>query len=821
MTQTNVPDRTRHVLQQMLQMAYERVDRTFWPGRVAAADLLRERYNNDEADGSVSDYNAALKINPNIPAAHVGLGEVALEGWQFEKVEEQVQAALAVNPNFAPAHHLLAKKLIRERRYEQAIAACDKALAINPNDLTAMSISAGAAACRYDDKHVGEMAQRTAAINPKCAQFHRIVGDSLSGIRQYPASEREFLTAIELDPTDANARTELGMMYMQWGHEEKARAALDAAFAIDPFNQRTKFTLDLLDQLHHFATHESAHFLVRFDAARDPGLGAYVAEYLESIYEAVTTDYAFEPKEKTIIEFFPTMRAFAVRITGEPWIHTVGACTGRVIALSTPREAAVGAAPPYNLANVLTHEFTHTVTLAATENRIAHWFTEGLAVYQEDSPRAFIWIELLVDAIRHDRLFTLESIDWGFVRPQRQGDRQMAYAQAEWMVEYIVERFGYDSIKRMLDKMREGATQSDVFRVVLKIEPESFEKDFGVWAREQAKTWCFDLAPAEDVAKLRELVSLPPCEVDQNRDRQGAEHGATGDARDNNLPSQVDQNRDRKGVERHSLGQAATESGRACAALLGRLARAEYDAEEFEAADKAARTALDLDENERKALTVLVALYAQQQAQLSPRDPRARALADESLPYIERLMEVDKEGWFAAKARAGIALHREEWDVAKKTLAHLQAACPIDPFSWQGLAAVYLEEGDEAAALPQLTELARIFREDPDVPAKIGDIVRKKGNLPEAQYWYKQALAIDPFDVTIHRNLGDVCMEVSDAACALREYKMLTLIEPDKALHFEAAAIAAKKAGDTNAMKQFATRAVELNPQSAARNLIE
>ena len=106
---------------------------------------------------------------------------------------------------------------------------------------------------------------------------------------------------------------------------------------------------------------------------------------------------------RTIIEVFPTQAAFAVRITGKPWIHRVGACTGRVIALASPRESAqlTGA---YNLAAVLKHEFTHTVTLAATENRIPHWFTEGLAFWQENSDRSFFWCTLLAEAVRRGEL---------------------------------------------------------------------------------------------------------------------------------------------------------------------------------------------------------------------------------------------------------------------------------------------------------------------------------------------------------------------------------------------------------------------------------
>ena len=765
LTQTNVAQRTQHALQQMLQMAYERLDRSYWPARVAAADLLREKYNNGEEDGSVSDYNAALRTNPNLPQAHVGLGEVALEGWQFEEVEKNVAKALEVNPRFAPAFHLSAKKLLLERRYEQAKEACEQALAVNPHDIVAIALSAAASACRYDAKAVEELWGRARAINPKCAVFHRLLGDALGGIRQYAASEGEYKEAIELDPTDANARTELGMMYMQWGLEDRARDALDAAWALDKYNQRTKFTLDLLDQLQHFDRHETSHFTVRHDGKKDPGLGEYVADYLEPIHDAVTGDYDVALADKTIIEFFPTHRSFGVRITGKPWIHTVGACTGRVIALSTPRES-VDLMGRYNLSRVLMHEFTHTVTLAATENRIPHWFTEGLAVYQENAPRGFDWMELLAEAIRNNRLFTLQSIDWGFIRPKRATDRQMAYAQSEWMCEYIIERFGYGSIRGMLEQFREGKTQEAVFREQLKLELADFDGDFATWAKQQAASWGFDLTPSEDLEDLRRLAS----------------------------------------------------SQSANAEVFGRLARAELDELDIERALAAARKAVEMDANERVGLSVLVKVLGIQAAE-SP-EPLRPVVEEEAMPAIKRLLEVDPSGWVAPKTLAEILLRREDWDGAKEALLRLQRLCPHDPFSWSALAAIALQDDDESAALPLLVELARLEANDPDVPGKVADILRHQGNLSEARYWYRQALAIDPFNVSLHQQMGSLCLQSGDAKAALREFQMMTRIDPKNAGHFESAAIAADRSGDEKLASEFAARAVALNPQSGARRFL-
>lgn len=766
LTQTNLVSRTKHALNEMLQTAYGRIDRNYWPARIAAGDLLREKHNNDEEDGSVSDYLTALKINPNLPEAYVGLGEVALEHWDFEGVDRRVAKALELNPKYAPAFHLMAAKFIVERRYGQATETAEKALAINTNDLTALSLSAAAAACRYDQPAVDRLAERVREINPRCARFYRTVGDALGGIRQYAASEEAYRKAIEFEPTDANAHTELGMMYMQWGHEDRARSALDAAWALDPFNERTKFTLDLLDMLKKFARYESNHFIVRHDDQADPGLGEYVAGYLEEIYKAVTEDYHSPLTEKTIIEIFPSHKGFSVRIAGRPWIPTVGACSGRVIALASPRGSA-DLMGNYNIARVLKHEFTHTVTLAATHNRIPHWFTEGLAVLQEDAPRSFEWAELLADAIRRDELFTLESIDWGFMRPRKPTDRTMAYAQSEWMCEYLIERFGYDVINQMLAKFREGKTQADVFRDVLRIETTDFDRDFKRWARRQAEPWNFRLTPPEDVSTLRQLADQQPED----------------------------------------------------AALLGRIARAEYDAGNPLEALATARKALERDEREPNSLEILGNLLTYF-AERELTDLGKRMYEDEAREYLEKLREADPSGCIAPRLLGNIALRRKEWSRAEDVLSRLQRLCPMDPLSWRGLAGIYLERGDDASALPQLLELARMEEHDADVPAKIAGIYRKQGRLRDAQHWYRQAIFIAPLSAELHRLLGDTSMQSGDTAAALREYRMVTALEPNSPTGFEKAATAAQKLGQLTEAREFARRAVALDPSSPARGLL-
>jgi tetratricopeptide (TPR) repeat protein len=205
---------------------------------------------------------------------------------------------------------------------------------------------------------------------------------------------------------------------------------------------------------------------------------------------------------KTYIEVFPTHDAFSVRTTGSPWIGTVGASTGRVIALVSPRNEGGGTMGSYNWSQVLRHEFTHTVTLAATDNRIAHWLTEGLAVVEERSPLRWEWVPMLYQAVKKKELFTMENLTWGFVRPKRPIDRQLAYAESFWICEYIEENWGHETVLRMLEEFRQGKEQRDVFPKILGKGLSEFQTDFFAWTEKQVAGWGYD---AETTKKYDEL----------------------------------------------------------------------------------------------------------------------------------------------------------------------------------------------------------------------------------------------------------------------------------------------------------------------------
>ena len=197
-----------------------------------------------------------------------------------------------------------------------------------------------------------------------------------------------------------------------------------------------------------------------------------------------------------------------------------------------------------------------------------------------------------------------------------------------------------------------------------------------------------------------------------------------------------------------------------------------------------------------------------------------KAIDDKAIPVVERLLGVDPDGWAAPRYLADIALRRGAISRAIDMFKRLQRFCPADPASWRGLAGIYLSQGRDDLALPQLLELARFEEGDATVAARIARIYKRLGRIREAPYWYRRALHIAPFSVDLHKALGDTSMQLGDTAGALRAYRMLTQLEPERAAHFAAAAQAAHKLGDSEQAQSLARQAVGLDPTSPARSLL-
>jgi tetratricopeptide (TPR) repeat protein len=465
--------------------SYDIIDREYWPAHLAAA---RYYLTHNDANNAQQELKDVLESNPNCADALALYGKIAVSEYDFNTGEAAVAEIRKENPTSVQADLLETRNLLQEREPKQAAVVAKRVLSEQPDLLEAKGLLAATEALQLHDEETKKLLAEVDKQAPADAGAYYEVAEQLGAMRQYPRAAAMYQIAIARAPWWNDVRNGLGLLYTQSGDEDLARATLESAHKIDPFNVETTNYLRVLDEMRGMARKESAHFIVMYDARNDPLIGEYFNDYMESIYASITNEYHTEPPVKTIIEVFPTHDAFSARITGDPYIGTVGASTGRIIAIVTPRRGE-GTASTFNWSQVLRHEFTHTVTLAATDNRISHWMTEGLAVYEEHSPLQWSWVPMLYHAVTHDELFDMDQLTWMFVRPKKPSDRQQAYAESFWVVTYIEKTYGHDAILKMLNEFKNGGLQEDVFPKILGKTQDQFFSNFKAWCAQQVAGW--------------------------------------------------------------------------------------------------------------------------------------------------------------------------------------------------------------------------------------------------------------------------------------------------------------------------------------------
>jgi tetratricopeptide (TPR) repeat protein len=225
--------------------------------------------------------------------------------------------------------------------------------------------------------------------------------------------------------------------------------------------------------------------------------GDRVLDLLGRARAALCRKYGVELTRPTVVEIFPDQRDFAVRTFGMPGNPGyLGVCFGSVITANSPASQAPN---PANWEDVLWHEFCHVVTLNDTKNRMPRWLSEGISVYEERQADP-AWGERMNlayrDTILKGDLTPLGELSGAFLQPKNGESLQFAYYESSLVVEYIVQQYGLDTLKKILIDLRDGLEMNAALAKETLPLPE-LERKFAAFARDRAD----HLAPGVDLDK--------------------------------------------------------------------------------------------------------------------------------------------------------------------------------------------------------------------------------------------------------------------------------------------------------------------------------
>jgi tetratricopeptide (TPR) repeat protein len=440
--------------------------------------------DKEDVPEAMDCFKDALKLNPKYSLANYGLALslfYSSQGGGAQKVQAMVKNSLEFNPNFIEMINLRATIYLAEENEEEALKEADKGLKINPNSIPLLATKASIFYLNNDTKEFDGVCKKVLDINPLPAEFYYIIGNNCASMYKmlYLEAQPFYQKAVELDPKFWDGYIALGLNGLKCGPdaEKEARKLLEEAHNRDPFHPAVKNTLNVLDALEdEFVTTKTDHFTIKIDRSESEFIAPYITRLLEKDYKELTALYKFEPEPPLLIEMFPSMNDFSVRMTGLPGVDfALGVCFAKTFLVYSP-EVQDKLRRRFHWGAVTTHEFTHIITLQLSKFHVPRWFTEGCSVWSEKlaNPKWARKLEMEIyqvyesGKLQHMEQFTQKK---GF-------DVIHTYLLSSIIVEYISKKYGMDKIILMLKGFGERKKQDVVFKEVLGKNIAEFDKEF-------------------------------------------------------------------------------------------------------------------------------------------------------------------------------------------------------------------------------------------------------------------------------------------------------------------------------------------------------
>lgn len=523
----NRPDRAERMIDEIIQLTADRP----WAYR-NAPDLVvfgRAALSRGADPKEVLEriYGAARRSDPQHPEAWIASAELALEKGDYElaartcrealeKIHDHpdlhyllaraygpsepalsrvaLEKALEINPRHIPSLLALAERAIDAERYDRAATLLGRVRAINPYHQEAWAFEAVLAELENDPAGVQaalEMARKTWPGNPWVPW---LLGRKLSEKYRFREGAQWQREALRLDTAFLPARLQLAQDLLRLGQEEEGWQLAEEVHQADGYSVLALNLLNLHEVLRGFTAVTNAHFVLRMTPQEAAVYGKRALALLERAHREITGRYGLAPAEPVLVEIFQDQKDFAVRTFGMPENHGfLGVCFGRVITANSPVSRPGHA---FNWESMLWHEFVHVVTLQLTRHRMPRWLSEGISVYEERQADP-TWGERMDPEYRRmilgEELTPIRQLSAAFLSPRSEKHLQFAYYESSLVVEYLVERFGFETLRRILLDLAEGRQIHAALET--HTQPlEQLEPAFAAWARARAEA----LAPGLD-----------------------------------------------------------------------------------------------------------------------------------------------------------------------------------------------------------------------------------------------------------------------------------------------------------------------------------
>ncbi len=203
---------------------------------------LQEYEKPENIDNAISEFNQAIKIDPNYAPAYAGLGEAYWIGFQqlnrgqewLANASDNCQKALTLNPQLAEGHTCLANVLFGTGKYEEAVSQFQRALDLDPDSNEAIE-GLAAAYGKLGNSSAAELTFKKAiALHPNYWSVYSWLGEFYYNEARYADAADMFKRVIQLAPDNYRGYSNLGGIYLAQGQYPQAIDVLRRSIELRP-----------------------------------------------------------------------------------------------------------------------------------------------------------------------------------------------------------------------------------------------------------------------------------------------------------------------------------------------------------------------------------------------------------------------------------------------------------------------------------------------------------------------------------------------------------------------------------------------------------
>ena len=479
----------KRVFEKLFDVA-KKSDPTLRDVYLARGDLTLDKHDYALA---AKNFEEGLKVLPDDPDLHCGLAQ-AYAPSDPPLMAAALEAALSHNSNHIGSLLLLADRSIDAEEFAEARKMLDRVMAVNPWHPAAWAYRAVLAHLQNQPPAETKARQTALKFWPSNPQVDYLIGLKLSQNYRFTEGAAHQSQALLFDASYLPAKVQLAQDRLRLGEEAEGWRLAEEVQKQDGYDVTAYNLVTLHETMGKFATLTNRDFIVRMSAHEAAVYGGRVLDLLSQAKSNLCAKYGLELKRPTIVEVFPEQKDFAVRTFGMPGDPGyLGVCFGSVVTANSP---ATHPGHPVNWQAVLWHEFCHVVTLQMTRNKMPRWLSEGISVFEEAQANP-TWGQHMNPRYREmilgDDLKPVSKLSAAFLSPPSEIYLDFAYFESSLVVEFLVQRFGLESLKGILRDLGQGIEINPAIEKHT-APMAKIEKDFAAFARQSAEL----LAPGLD-----------------------------------------------------------------------------------------------------------------------------------------------------------------------------------------------------------------------------------------------------------------------------------------------------------------------------------